>query len=284
MPRVTLFAKGNVDVHDSLHFSRVGNRVEWNGINEIVRARFPDFTVRVHHETFTRSDALRAATGVVPPELQARSLPLGAFTPGLQFSRRVFTTPCDVVVLSLQADVLIALWRHRRQGFLFNPHAWEGWPPEERRWLTAEFEPLGLLEETASRQHLEHICTTVRQTTGAHVLLYNLSAAIAGEQIHCHAGLEQILSTRIRRFNLAAIELSQALGISIVDVDAIVARAGADRIKRGVFHLNAEGQRLVAEEVTRILYQLGCFDRPGPAAGAPTEETDARQRRDSDPG
>lgn len=274
MPRLTLFAKGNVDIRDSLHGSRVGQRVEWNGINEIVRARFPGFTIRVHHEPCTRSDALLAATGAIPAELQVRPLDLGAYTPAVQFSRRLFTTPSDIVVLSLQPDVMMSLYRHRRDGYLFSPYGWDQWPAADRRWLTAEFEPLGLLDEKTSRQHLERICTTVRQSTGAHVLLYNLSAAVAREQIHCHAGLESILSTRIRRFNLAAIELSQALGISVVDVDAIVARAGADRIKQGVVHLNAEGYRLIAEEVTRILEQLGCFDRSSPAEG------DTRQGRD----
>ena len=56
------------------------------------------------------------------------------------------------------------------------------------------------------------------------------------------------------------IELSERIGISIVDVDAVVARGGADRLKFDPTHLTAEGNRLVAEEVVRILEDLGCFD------------------------
>jgi len=41
------------------------------------------------------------------------------------------------------------------------------------------------------------------------------------------------------------------------DVDAIVARAGADRLKLDAFHLNAEGCERVAQEVVRILEDLG---------------------------
>jgi hypothetical protein len=42
-------------------------------------------------------------------------------------------------------------------------------------------------------------------------------------------------------------------------VDAIVARAGADRAKLATVHLTAEGCRLVAEEVVCVLDELGCF-------------------------
>ena len=67
----------------------------------------------------------------------------------------------------------------------------------------------------------------------------------------------EIYSTRIRHFNLGLTELSRRTGISIVDVDLIVARGGADRLKIDALHLTAEGCRLVAEEVVRILEDLG---------------------------
>jgi lysophospholipase L1-like esterase len=52
-------------------------------------------------------------------------------------------------------------------------------------------------------------------------------------------------------------DLSQETGISIVDVDTIIARSGADRLKVDAMHLTPEGYRLVAEEVVRILGDLG---------------------------
>jgi hypothetical protein len=71
--------------------------------------------------------------------------------------------------------------------------------------------------------------------------------------------MEDALSTRIRRLNLGLIELSQDTGISVIDVDSVVARAGADHVKLDAVHLTAEGCRLVAEEVVRVLDDLGCF-------------------------
>jgi lysophospholipase L1-like esterase len=77
--------------------------------------------------------------------------------------------------------------------------------------------------------------------------------------VHCLQGLGEIYATRIRRFNLGLADLSEATGISIIDVDAIVARAGADRMKLDAIHLAPDGYRLVAEEVVRVLEDLDMF-------------------------
>ncbi|HEY5410217.1 MAG TPA: hypothetical protein VIJ94_05760, partial [Caulobacteraceae bacterium] len=68
------------------------------------------------------------------------------------------------------------------------------------------------------------------------------------------------LAVRIRRFNLMLMDLSRQTGVSIVDVDSIVAKAGADRVKLDFNHLTGEGNRLVAEEVVRVLEDYGLFD------------------------
>jgi hypothetical protein len=69
----------------------------------------------------------------------------------------------------------------------------------------------------------------------------------------------EIFSTRIRRFNLGLVELSQQTGISVIDVDTIVARGGADLMKYDAVHLTGEGCRAVAEEVVRVIEDLGCL-------------------------
>jgi hypothetical protein len=261
--RLNLFVKGNVDVRDSLLYSRVGGAVTWNGINEVVRRQSPGSVVRIRHETFTRSDALLAAGDAVPPDLQARQLRLGPYPADSQFSRAVFTTPADAVVLSIQPDVMGTLHRHRRDGYLFYPDGWETWPSEDRQWLRDHFEDAGLLEAPASLDNLGRICAQLRAQRDVPILVYNLSAIVPGEEVHCYEGLGEILATRIRRFNLGLVELSERTGISVADVDAVVARAGADRLKMDALHLTAEGYRLVAEEVVRILHDHGCFDAAG---------------------
>ncbi len=265
MRRLNLFAKGNVDVRDSLLFCRVGGVIQWNGINEVLRRQFPDAVVRIRHETWTRSDALLQAQGVVPEELRQRQrqLPLGPYPAQSQFSRALFTAPRDAVILSIQPDVTSGLYQHRRDGYLLYPEGHSSWPQAEKRWLQDHFQAVGLLEVEAAMANLERICTAIQAGGEVPILVYNLSAVIPGEQVHCYAGLGETLATRIRRFNLALIELSGRLGFSIVDVDTLVARAGADRVRLGTVHLTAEGYRLIAEEVVRILNDWGCFDGPG---------------------
>lgn len=260
MPQaLTIFAKGNLDVRDSLHALRRGNDVLWNGINEVVRDRFPGQTIRIRHELWTRSDALLEATGAVPAGLVERRLPLEPYDPATQFSNAVFGSDADVFVFSLQPDVMTAMARHRRDGYLFYPHNREQWPIESQRWFADEFTPSSFLDVDDSISHFSRIVARIRARSGAPILIYNLSAVVPGEAVRCYADLPEVLSTRIRRFNLALTDLSRETGISIVDVDRIVARAGADRMKVDTLHLTAEGCRSVAQEVVEVLDELNCF-------------------------
>lgn len=262
MGRMTIFAKGNSDVKDSLHSLHIGGKLLWNGINEIVRARFPGTLVRLRHETCTGSEALAAANGTVPAEVAARSLPLAPFTATAQFSSALFTAEVDAIVLSIQPDLAVPVARHRRDGYLLHPCRWKWWPEADRLWLRSAFVPESFPQPAVAMRNFTAVIARLRQRSAAPILIYNLSAIVPGEWVHCHQGLEEILSTRIRRFNLALTELSEETGISIVDVDAIVARAGADRLKLDYWHLTAEGCRLVAEEVVRILEDWGCLPAP----------------------
>lgn len=263
MRRLTIFAKGNLDVRDSLHSHRSGDAIAWNGINEAVRRRFPSTQVRIRHETSARSDALLLASGVIPNELAQRALPLSPYSLEAQFGDAVYATQCDAYVLSIQPDITAALVRHRGAGYLLHPANWEQWSQADRHWLHSEFEPTALLDAASSMRNFAGIVSRIRQRSSAPILVYNVSSVVPGERVHCHAGLDEILSTRVRRFNLALADLSHATGVSVIDVDAIVARAGADRIKLDTVHLTAEGSRLVAEDVVRVLEEYGLFDAAG---------------------
>jgi lysophospholipase L1-like esterase len=138
------------------------------------------------------------------------------------------------------------------------------WPAADREWLRAEFEPVPRLDPATSAKNLTEIVERIRVRSQAPILIYNLSSVVPGESVHSYEGSDEILSTRIRRFNLALVEVSQRTGISVIDVDRIVAAAGAERVKLDAIHLNAEGYRLVAEEVVRVLEDVGCLASPEP--------------------
>ncbi len=259
MSRLTIFAKGNLDVRDTLHSQRLGNQLAWNGINEILKARSPACRARVQHETWTRSDALLAANGTIPEELLARNLPLGSHSLASQFGTDLFKADPDVFILSIQPDVSFALLRHRRDGYLFEPDGWSAWEANDQAWLRESFVGDGFLGHAESMATLTAIIARLRENSTAPILIYNMSSFVPGEQTHDHSGLDDLLSTRILRFNLALIELSQQTGISIIDVDRVLARAGVERMKYDATHLTAEGCAIVAKEVVRVLDDLGCL-------------------------
>jgi hypothetical protein len=250
-----------VDVRDSLHSCRIGGQVIWNGINEVLRRTHPGVLARVKHETFGRSDALLVADGVIPKAFQGHDLSLGSYTLESQFSRAIFDVKPDAFVLSIQTDLTTSnLVRHNTDGFLFYPSENTSWGEADRAWLKSDFTSVGTLDAKKSMHYFAAIIERIRKVSEAPILIYNLSAVTPGEMLHCHQGLDESFSTRIRRFNLGLIELSEATGISVVDVDSVLARHGTDKLKLDTFHLTADAYRLIAEEVVRVLADLGTLE------------------------
>jgi hypothetical protein len=258
--RLTVFVKGNVDVHDSLHSCRMGGKLLWNGLNAALRPRYPATTARVRHETWARSDALLASEGFVPDAIAARDLKLGAYPAASQFSRALLETTADVVILSIQPDIATAMVRHTQDGFLFYPNDSQHWSSDDRQWLKSEFTATGPLALETSMANLETIVAAIRRHRDVPILIYNVSPIVPGEMIHCHLGLDETFSNRIRRFNLGLADLSRRTGVSIIDIDTLVARHGADVMKIDAVHLTPKAYRLVAEEVVRVLYDIGVLE------------------------
>ncbi len=125
------------------------------------------------------------------------------------------------------------------------------------------------MEVTQSLANLERIVELIRARTEAPILIYNMSPIVPGEIVHCLQGLGETFAMRIRRFNLALADLSERTGISIIDVDEILARAGAGHLKVDAMHLAPEAYRLIAEEVVRVLEDHGVLE----------ESADARESR-----
>jgi hypothetical protein len=265
LKRLTIFAKGNLDVRDTLHALRLNGDIVWNGVNDALRERGAGVTARVQHQTWTRSDALLAATGSVPEALAARPLDLGSHPAAVQFSTALFDTQADVIVLSIQPDLYFPLLRSRQDGFLIFPDDWTGWPAADQDWLRANFVLEPLLDAERSMRNLEQIIARIRERSRAPILIYNVSSVVPGESLHLYDAGEEALSTRIRRFNLALVGLAQRTGISVVDVDRIVAERGAQQCKLDATHLTPEGCRAVAQEVVRILEDHGLLTQAGQA-------------------
>lgn len=258
--RLRLFLKGNLDLRDSLHVLRLGGTVAWNGLNEVLRGR--GALARIRHETNPRLDLLAEADGRVPAALAARPLPFVAYPPEAQFSAAFFEAEADAYLLSIQQELATWAMRHREEGWGFYAERMEAWSAADRDWARATLrrEPPPAPEGVAAA--LEAVIARLRARTAAPVLVFNLSAYVPGETAHSLAGLGETVATRIRRLNLALAEVSMRTGVSVIDVDRVLAGAGAARLKFDALHMTAEGCRLVAEEVARVLEDLGCLDAP----------------------
>jgi hypothetical protein len=259
LKRVTLFAKGNVDVHDSLHSCRIAGQLRWNGVNAVMQERFPDISIRVKHETFTRTDALRRSAGAPPDELTERNLKLGPYALASQFSPAIFESDPDAFVISIQPDLSTSLVASKSKGYLFYPWSVGQWDPQDRQWLRDHFDVIGPPSPDKSLENLEAIVGRIRERSAAPILVYNISTVVPGETTYSLFGFDEIYSIRAQRMNLALAEYAMREDIAIVDVESIIARAGADQYKLDAIHLNPEGYALVAGEVVRILDELGVF-------------------------
>lgn len=259
MRRLTIFAKGNVDVHDSLVYMRVNGAIEWNGINSLLAEQRPDWVARVRHESCARWDRAGIPASEIPSELAAFQPDLGTMTLAAQFQSQIFAHPADVIVLSMQADVTNTLERHRKDGYAFvdpGPRS-----DEYKRWKAEQFVSVPRNTAERSMASLETLLDAIRDRSKATVLVYNMSSYVPGERISSYRGLEDAESLRIREFNMALFELAKRRhDFVVVDVDQAIARAGASRLKLDFLHYHADGYRLIAAEVLRLLEDAGTFD------------------------
>ncbi len=259
MRRLNIFAKGNVDVLDSLCHSRMGGDLVWNGLNEVLRERGVGVVARVRHEPSTGGRGLLYPPAVDSP-LAGCAEALEPYPLALQASDALFLTNADAIVLSVLSDVSMRQHRSRDTGAQVYVNHLRGLNGEAAAWLAQTHEHTDLPTVEEAFGNLLEVISRVRARTEAPILIYNVSPVAPGPIAHCFAGLEDSLATRIRRFNLMLVELSEKTAVSIVDVDSVVAKAGADRVKLDFNHLTGEGNRLVAVEVLRVLEDYGLLD------------------------
>lgn len=269
--RLSIFAKGNVDVKDSLLWSRVDGKVQWNGLGEALRTSHPGVIARVKHETavgFASMTLPGFSAPDVPAFLRDRVPPLAAHPLDQQHRTALFDASQgakhDAVVLSLQADAMNARLRHRPTGFTFLAEDLAAWPAAQRALVLRECESLGFSSVDDSMAALERLLDAIDEHLGAPVLIYNLCPVQPGERVHSWLGAGDATTLRLQRFDLALAELSTQRSFSIVDVQRLSATHGAGRLKVDHVHFTAQGWRLIAEEVVRILAEHGLLDGGAP--------------------
>jgi hypothetical protein len=234
----------------------------------------------------SRSDLLLQTLEAFPqewldPVIDKLKLPAAYFQP--QFFDKAFVVPGlhgpeefpkRVIVLSIAADVSRTLYRHRQQGFLVDPGEW--WLSQSMQnvladlstatWFWENFASVGKISVDAFQENMTRIVNLLKQSTGAHILVFNMLTGGADGLIERPQTATNSPQARRCEFNAALAELSPKLGFSIVDVDRLLKTAGFGAQLGSVQFpperdepVNQEIFRIIAREAFQMMRQLEVF-------------------------
>lgn len=113
----------------------------------------------------------------------------------------------------------------------------------------------------AVRADLVAIVDIIKHRIGAHLLVAAASTVDPADETFNYQGLaEEPMSLRAHRLDLMLVGVSHDEGISIIDVDRLVAEIGAATAVTGAMEYSARGCEAIAAEIVRILEDYGFFD------------------------
>lgn len=111
------------------------------------------------------------------------------------------------------------------------------------------------------RENMAAVIAAIKGAGGAHILIANASTVDPDEATFDYSGLsEEPLSLRAHRIDLLLVDVSHEHGISIVDVDRLIAELGAGENVVAAFDYGPKGCARIAGEVVRVLEDYGFFD------------------------
>ncbi len=111
------------------------------------------------------------------------------------------------------------------------------------------------------RDDLEAVIRLLKEKVGAHVLVANASTIDPDDDRFTYSGItEEPVSLRIQRLDLLVVLVSHDLGISVIDIDRLIAElGGADHVESAMSYRPA-ACATIAGEVVRILEDYGFLD------------------------
>jgi hypothetical protein len=252
-----VFLKANADLRDPIFGVRFADGAQWGGLGAAYRELREPVTARVRHETLTGFFSLAQCDADIPEDVNEKAALFGSFPPKMQCSAAAFDADYDAILLSIQADVVATPALHVRSGLRFVLNDERNWPEATAAWRREAFRNVGVVTVEQSMDDLRRVVQRLRQTSNAPILVANMSATIRGETVHSYLGMPEILSHRIRRFNLALIDVAHDLDISVLDIERIIAQGGAETLMIDHTHFTLEGCRRIALETARILDDCG---------------------------
>lgn len=263
--QLRIFLKGNDDVVNSLLPAENGDARRTPGLPALLREKYGGaFEVELIHEPGERSDIfLQQLRGAPLPAEIARPDAGGQMhSLAAQFRTRLRERSVDIVVLGLQAEVEAPAWMHRTEGYRIGPPP--GWQQEgdaqRKRWLAEAFSPIGQIPVSESKENFTRIIQTIKEELDAHVLVFNCSSIDPEDHIDNYCGREDNRELRTHKLNLALMQLSALEGISIIDVDRLIAELGGQQHVRQWCRYSPEAYAAIGQEFVRVLEDIGFFE------------------------
>lgn len=176
----------------------------------------------------------------------------------------VFDGSTDVVALSIEPDVNHEqVWMNRDSGFLIDLSTVrvDEWSPTRMETLKRNWFQTGAVKKDQYEENLHSIVKILKTQTDARLIVFNGSTFDPADSTHNYSHMPPTVSERIRRLNLALLDVSIEEGISIVDVDRIAAELGGSENVEGVLEYLPLLQEAICREFLRIIDDIGFFEQ-----------------------
>jgi hypothetical protein len=128
---------------------------------------------------------------------------------------------------------------------------------------------LSVLADVTAKGHLDtdgfeadarKVVNTLKEM-GAHVIFANVSTIDPHDTVTNYHGLsDDPPSLRAHKTALAILDLSNQLGVSVIDADRLLAEMGAAAHVEKIGHYDAQASDVICEEIKRILEDYGFFE------------------------
>lgn len=257
-----LLIKGNDDLTNALLSKADGGAHLDMGVKEQIAEQFNGrFTIETIVEPSARIEMLsQQLSGVTFPEnLKENGL---ADALESQFNSRIFTEESDILLLSIQPDLVATLWRNQADGTLVSPpENWEAaWSQEQVNWFKQNYTLLNSATADEYKESLTQVIQALKEKTSAHIVMFGSCSYEAANEPHNLSKSEETLTMQTHRLNLVMLELSFAEGITFIDVDRLLAEMGCENnvIKR--FHYSKMAYEAIRDDFIRVITDVGFFE------------------------
>lgn len=154
-----------------------------------------------------------------------------ALAEGPQGSSGVFAFEPNIVVLSIESDLRGSIGE---------------WGPAEADQFQSD---------------LIEVVHLIKERLGSHIIVLNASSVDPAGKVASYSGLEHEPSElRAHRYNLAVMHVSFQEGISVVDVDRLIAELGAQQAVSRFLEYAPEAATSVCNELVRVIGDYGFLD------------------------